>query len=94
MPAGAAIEVHRNGAIAPLHLIDDLNERVVRALRFKGQLAGAVGAGDQDPLALQPSTQVKEQADRDRISPVQIVDDEQQRLLLREQMEQCCVVLK
>ncbi len=70
-----------------LHLSEDLVQRMLRADTTEGHLARPVAADDQDWHTLDPPGEVEEERGRGGVRPLEIIKDDDQRLLLRQSAE-------
>ena len=71
-------------AVLELQFGDHVRQRMAPLGSRDGHVFGAVRADDQDPALLDPPCEVKQQAGRRLVDPVQVVENQDQRTLLRD----------
>ena len=86
------VEPHVDLAKGALQFVDQRVQRMSFAAATQGDFGRTVDADQQDALPLEMTTQMEEQADRTGIHPLQIVDDQQQRLATGQALQNTCVL--
>jgi hypothetical protein len=87
-------QVHRDVPIVAANLVDHPFEGMALARSSQGHLFRPVRADDEDPVGLDPPHQVKQQADRRGVRPVQIVQYQHQGMLGGQLLQHSGVLLK